>query len=189
MNNNSNNLEKVSWEPMKEGFTFDFLQYKLVIDNNTKAILKKTISYKTLLILLLFIGADFFNYILFIIESFDDIDLINISYRVIPFIIIVFLFFVKFQKIVFDQLKGFYWKGKEMPMYMPGKDNQDICPLSSIIALQKLATGAKNKEHYQVNLVLRDHSRLHVCCYNDKESIDKDINSLAKFLHLPVWEK
>jgi hypothetical protein len=74
-------------------------------------------------------------------------------------------------------------------------DEPELCvPLADIVALQllkKRVEGRRNSSGYEcleLNLVLRDRSRVNVIVDGGVRRIEKDAQTLADFLAVPVWQ-
>ena len=94
---------------------------------------------------------------------------------------------------VFDQGLAAYWQGRKVPTPMDLVERGDSsAPLSSIHALQLLSefvSGSKSSYHsYELNLVLKDGSRINVVDHGNLERLRSDANTLSKFLDKPIWD-
>lgn len=95
--------------------------------------------------------------------------------------------------IVFDKLEGFYWKGRQKPDHTFGlEDSKNICRIRNIHAIQvlkKFVSGNKSSYHcYEINLVLKNGSRLHVVAHAGEKAMKDHAAELARFLGVPVWD-
>ncbi len=94
---------------------------------------------------------------------------------------------------VFDKRKGFFWKGRKTP-YESGnwRKRKDCVRLGEIHALQLIAervSGNKSSYYsYEINLVLKDSSRINVVDHGKKSRIQEDAKTLAEFLGKPLWD-
>ena len=119
----------------------------------------------------------------------------------VPFGVIFFLagFFVlrSFAKPrVFDQNFGYYWKGKSQLLPNSIELLKEHSQLERIRALQIIRErctsssdkGTRTYYSYELNLVLDDATRLNVIDHGKQALMQKDANTLAEFLGVPVWD-
>lgn len=104
--------------------------------------------------------------------------------------------------LVFDKQLGKYWRGKTSPAPATcAVSSEKVGRISDIYALQLIGTrryvgdprmGAdsecKEFPTYELNLVLKDRTRLSMVCIDDYGSIDHDARILADFLQRPLWK-
>lgn len=112
--------------------------------------------------------------------------------------------------IVFDKRKGFFWKGRRSPGEIVGSLEQarrpgaylppDVSRLEDIHALQLICTrlpgrrgrhGARHgsgADTYQLNLVLKNGSRVHVVDDSNGNRLRDNAQVLSRFLERPVWD-
>lgn len=102
------------------------------------------------------------------------------------------LFYFSSVPVVFDKRKGFFWKGRKSPDDVADLNNCKHCVrLGEIHALQIVAEQIKGKSSYssyELNLVLKDASRINVVDHGSKEKIREDAAELAAFLDRPLWD-
>ncbi|MCI5139081.1 MAG: hypothetical protein D3922_11850 [Candidatus Electrothrix sp. AR1] len=95
--------------------------------------------------------------------------------------------------VVFDKRKGFFWKGRKVP-YESGnwRDRKDCARLGEIHALKLIAERISGKDRsyysYEINLVMKDGSRIQVVDHGDKNKVQEDAKALAEFLGKPLWD-
>ena len=95
----------------------------------------------------------------------------------------------------FDKSSGYYWKGWTKPdLYRIGQDDKNI-PLKNIHAIQLLKTNCGGPDNptrgvvnYELNLILKDASRLMLPKYMFKKKAQDHAKALAEFLQVPVWD-
>lgn len=96
--------------------------------------------------------------------------------------------------IVFDKHRGFFWVGRQEPHQTVGPSPVKIqTPLAQIHALQLVSehcsTGNRNSyTSYELNLVLKDATRLNVADHGNIAKLREDARTLAGFLGVPVWD-
>ena len=94
----------------------------------------------------------------------------------------LYLVRMSFEPVVFNLRTG---------MFRKGWSNPALTPLSEIYGLQLLAfisSGEGIHTGYEMNLLLRDSSRLHVICHGDADTLRRDAASLGRFLGRPVFD-
>ena len=91
----------------------------------------------------------------------------------------------------FDRATGRFWKGKNRP---PKDSTKPSGSLESIHALQILpervrgSRSSRTYHSYELNLVLRDGSRVNVTDHGKIDLLRKDATTLSRFLGRPVWD-
>ena len=95
--------------------------------------------------------------------------------------------------IVFDKVKGYYWKGRQAPDQVFDPSTLKHCaPISRIHALQLIAERCHgNKQSYysyELNLVLDDGERKNVIDHGNRKALREDAQTLSAFLGKPVWD-
>ena len=99
--------------------------------------------------------------------------------------------------IVFDLSAGYFWIGKGRPgdHFDTGK-LKSLTPLSEVYAIQLVTEICRDKNSkndciytsHELNLVLRDGSRVTVVDHGSADLLRTDADSLAVFLGVPVWD-
>jgi hypothetical protein len=104
----------------------------------------------------------------------------------------VFVYIRTNKNIVFDKTHGYYWKRKGNPNFN-SMDDKNLVKLREIVGIQliqEFVSGDKNRYYsYEINLVLKDNSRLNVIDHGAKNSIIRDSQQLADFLQKPLWKQ
>ncbi|NBC66559.1 MAG: hypothetical protein GVY07_13015 [Bacteroidetes bacterium] len=97
--------------------------------------------------------------------------------------------------IVFDKTDGMYWKGNKAPQVdsSGSKTKNDFVRLSQIHALQIISesvskSNSKSYRSYELNLVLKDASRLNMIDHGKVIKVREDAEKLSAFLGVPVWD-
>jgi hypothetical protein len=100
----------------------------------------------------------------------------------------------------FDRTSGLYWSGCRQPQNISRYDNAPqprsesvSARLDNIYALQILSEWCGttlNQQYlsYELNLVLKDGTRLNVVDHGNLRRLRKDSQALAEFLGVPVWD-
>ncbi len=97
--------------------------------------------------------------------------------------------------IVFDKSNGYYWAGRKSPETVHNvAELKHAAKLEDIHALQilrrwKQGSGKNSRSYYvyELNLILKDASRLNVLAHGNGYALVDDARELAKFLDIPVW--
>ncbi|HCE44231.1 MAG TPA: hypothetical protein DET40_11845 [Lentisphaeria bacterium] len=95
--------------------------------------------------------------------------------------------------VVFDRRSGHFWKGWQDPERMLNPETlKCYTKLDQIHALQLISEyirGNKSSYYsYELNLVLRDGSRINVVDHGDAAKLREDAQTLSKFLGKPAWD-
>jgi len=103
------------------------------------------------------------------------------------------MLFFSARPIVFDKSLGWFWKGYRQPSLMGGSPPPRIgTPLSRIHALQILSESVRGDKgsftSYELNLVLRDGTRLNVLDHGNYNRLVEDARRLASFLGVRIWD-
>jgi len=93
--------------------------------------------------------------------------------------------------LVFDKIRGFFWKGRKKPDDVCARQRPDSCArlgeIHAIQILQKLKRG-KDDIVYELNLVLRDGNRIYLTDLISLETARGYAETLSRFLERPVWD-
>lgn len=109
------------------------------------------------------------------------------------------LVYVNLVPAVLDKQEGWYWKGWKSPAHTmnPGKNAAKLNQVHAIQLLCKIGVrpGSNNRGHrhqpleaYELNLVMRDTSRLNVICHGNLAKIREDARLMSRFLGKPLWD-
>ncbi len=95
--------------------------------------------------------------------------------------------------IVFDNVRGVFWKGRKEPGVIFDRRNQkNFTGLEVVHALQIISEycrGNKSSYYsYELNLVLKDGKRINVVDHGSIRKLREDAEILSKFLGIPVWD-
>ncbi|HKQ97417.1 MAG TPA: hypothetical protein VJV75_06050 [Candidatus Polarisedimenticolia bacterium] len=103
----------------------------------------------------------------------------------------------------FDRQLGIYWRGRTVPAPLAGAASTGKAGrLSDVYALQLVSTrryvgnpqvgvdgsGYKEFPTHELNLVLKDATRLSIVCDDDYGRLDRGAKVLADFLQRPLWK-
>ncbi|HUF08756.1 MAG TPA: hypothetical protein VMO47_05505 [Rhodothermales bacterium] len=96
--------------------------------------------------------------------------------------------------IVFDKNRGYYWKGRKDPDAVWSKEElKHFAELKDVHGLQIVSEWVKSDKSsyasYELNLVLKDGSRMNVVDHGNETKLREDAEVLAGFLGVPLIEK
>jgi hypothetical protein len=107
-------------------------------------------------------------------------------------------FYVINKPIVFDKDTGYFWKGRRSPrLHLMGKASKGFVRLHDIHAIQlvsEVCTSESDKgpssyySSYEINIVLKDASRVNIIDHGNLNRIREDAQSLSTFLEVPMWD-
>ena len=193
---NDSVAQKTSWEPLKKGGA-SFGTHRLVKTSERRLEFKPTIFAVVFYLIFALVGLGILGFV--IVQEYQsgfalETDLVFLVIGGIIFSSVgIALGYLGTKPIVFDKEYGFYWKGKKRP-------NRDIeyshaelfTPLNDIHALQILSEYIKGNKSsyysYELNLVLRDGSRLNVVDHGNLDKIREDSRKVSQFINRPVWD-
>ena len=182
----------VSWRPLKGGGT-NITTRKLKLLNSNKAVFKPTIGSICFSSVFALIGLSI------LVPSINDFSFGGIFvggiFAGIGFVMLWF----SIRPIVFDTSSGFFWKGWKSPRNaILQKAMKGCTALDDILALQLISErcsgsssngGSRSYYSYELNLVLKDRSRINVFDHGGHKRATKDAELLAKFLDVPLWKR
>jgi len=192
---------KTAWTPAKVGGA-SFQTYKLVGSGPNRFEFKPTLGAKIFYLFFLFLGlAVLLGFVFRVIFYQDSVwgPLIMVPFIGLVFTALgIFLLYVGLQPRTFDKTIGQYWQGKQPPSPYANPAQQKSSnkaststPLSQVHALQIVDEYIRTKNNaymsYEINLVLKDASRVNVLDHANKEKILEDAETLANFLNVKIW--
>lgn len=188
---------KTAWTPAKGGGS-NFTTHRLYQRNTTKIELKPTIGALIFYWIFLLVGIGITSGILinFYFEQnrcFDMPILIALFIGLVFGIVGFFLLKTGTTPIVFDKTYSLFWKGKILSGQIPEKELfKEACELQNIHAIQILSEfcrGNKSSYYsYEMNLILKDCSRINVVDHGSLQKLREDAKKLSVFLNVPVWD-
>ncbi len=103
------------------------------------------------------------------------------------------MFYFGTSPIVFDKYKSSFWKGRKSPDEVSErKEIKYFTELANIHALQIISeycSGNKSSYYsYELNLVLKNGSRINVVDHGNLTKLREDAQTLSAFLGKPVWD-
>jgi hypothetical protein len=185
------------WSPLKGGGS-NFQTHKLVEINYNRFEFKSTLGAK--LFSLIFFSVGVGMPIIFAREMiYEFADIYQSDFIFILLFGLIFsavggwLFYSFAMPVIFDKTMGLYWKGWKPPKRYLAKLEEGISSkIGDIHALQIIPelVRSDNKSYvsYELNLVLKDGSRMNVVDHGNPLKLREDANLLAEFLDVPVWD-
>ena len=188
--------KQTKWSLAKKGGS-NILSYRLVRIDHSRMQFRLTILSVFACLALILFGSALVGY------SFSDG---QFNYKFIPQTLIglaalcggIWMLYSGTLPRVFDKRKGVFWKGRKAPDTTSRREkNSSYVRLDNIYALQLISRSTKtmsssgyrtSKTHYEINLVLKDSSRVHVVQHGNKKRIRQDAATLAEFLGKPLWD-
>jgi hypothetical protein len=179
--------ERTQWSPLKSGGA-NFRMHKLVSVQCDRMEFRITAGMLLFALAFFLVGVGAAAGALLSAEAFWPLGLFALIFLSVG----GGMFFFSSEPVVFDKRKGFFWKGRKSPEDVADLKNCKHCVrLGEIHALQIVAEQIKGKSSYssyELNLVLKDASRINVVDHGSKEKIREDAAALAAFLGRPLWD-
>ena len=193
---NDSVAQKTSWGPLKKGGA-SFGTHNLAEVSSRRLEFKPTVFAVIFYLIFALVGLGMLSFVVYqeYLSGFTlESDFIFLSVGgIIFFTAGTVLGYHGTKPIVFDKEYGFYWKGKKKP-------NRDIeyshpelfTALNDIHALQILSEYIKGNKSsyysYELNLVLRDGSRVNVVDHGNLDKIREDARKVSQFISRPIWD-
>jgi hypothetical protein len=188
---------ETEWSPLKGGGS-NFRTHKLVQVDYSRIDFKSTLGAKVFSFIFMIVGVGIPVFIGF--ESFQENGgffrsdfLFIVLFGLIFFAAGSWLFYTFAKPVIFDRTKGMYWKGWKAPKgYLAQDSVKEGSRIGNIHAIQILAEfvrGDKSSYYsYELNLVMKDGSRMNVIDHGSAIKIREDAKILSEFLGVPVWD-
>ncbi len=183
------------WIPVK-GAGANFRTHKLVTVSPNRMEFRSSIEGKLLGLFFLLIGLGTFLGFSFVkvssgLWAFDMETLALLLGLVFAGVGAAMLYFGT-APIVFDKIKGAFWKGRGTPEGSNKTSLKYFAELEQIHALQIISKYMRREKHfrysYELNLVLKNGQRINVVDHSKKKILQEDAASLSAFLEKPVWD-
>lgn len=188
---------KTQWTPLKGGGS-NFRTHKLITVNYNRVEFKSTLGAKLFCFIFIAIGAGIpawigYNIVRKTGQLFQPEVLYIALLGLLFFGIGSFLFYRFSKPVIFDRTKGMYWKGWKAPKgYLVQDSVKEGSRVGNIHAIQILAEFVRSNKSsyysYELNLVLKDGSRMNVIDHGSSVKIREDAKVLSEFLGVPVWD-
>ncbi|WP_417911612.1 hypothetical protein [Candidatus Electronema sp. TJ] len=180
--------ERTRWNPLKSGGS-NFRTHKLVSTQRDRMEFRITAGMLLFALAFFLVGVGAAAGTLLSADLYLPLGLFGLIFLAIGGGLLYF----SAKPIVFDKRKGFFWKGWKSPDDVTDLHSIKCCArLGEIHALQLIAEQIKDDgssySSYELNLVLKDASRINVVDHGSKERIREDAAALAAFLGRPLWD-
>jgi hypothetical protein len=180
--------EKAEWSPLQRGGA-SFQTHKLVTVRQDRMEFRTSLGMVLFSLVFVLIGAGMSVAIFLSQEQPLPLALFGLVFLGAGGVMLYF----STSPVVFDKRKGFFWKGRKAPYESGDWRNLKGCArLGEIYALQLIAERVSGKDRsyysYEINLVLKDGSRINVVDHGKKSKIQEDAKALAEFLGKPLWD-
>lgn len=190
-------MSDIDWTPLKRGGA-NFRTHKLVPVDHETMVFKATTGALVFYSLFMLFGA--------VPSGIAFWQIFSEGFRWSTEILVPFGFgsifgtigFVLFafgtRPIVFDKNRGYYWKGRKDPDALWSHDElkhfAEWNDIRGVQIIDEYVRGSKSSFHsYELNLVLKDGSRLNVVDHGKQDKLREDAEVLAEFLEVPLMEK
>lgn len=188
---------QTEWNPLKGGGS-SFQTHKLVQVDYSRLEFKSTIGAKIFSLLFLLVGV---GVPLFIgIQSYEGTgsffrsEMIYLTLFGLIFLAAGGWMLYTFTKpVIFDRTLGMYWKGWKAPKSYLAQNSVDegsrIGNIHAIQILSEYIRGDKKSYYsYELNLILKDGSRMNVIDHGNPVKLREDAKILSEFLGVPIWD-
>lgn len=188
---------KTEWSPLKGGGS-NFRTHKLVQVDYTRVEFKSTLGAKIFSFVFIAFGVG-----IPVLIGYDSVqetgDLFQSEvlfvglFGLVFFGIGSFMFYWFAKPVIFDRTKGMYWKGWKTPQrYLAQGSIDEGSRIGNIHAIQILPEYVRSDKSsyysFELNLVLKDASRMNVIDHGNAVKIREDAKMLSDFLGVPVWD-
>jgi hypothetical protein len=189
--------EKTQWSPAKGGGA-NFKTHKLVKVDYSRIEFRSSVGAKLFYLIFLLVGLG-----VMIGVSVSKISDGTFGFNWETFLMLAFgsifagvgggLLYYGSAPVVFDKKVGYFWKGRKSPREVFNKSSiKHLAKLEDVHAIQLISEfvrGNKSSYHsYELNLVLKDASRINVIDHGNIKSIRENAEMLSAFLEKPVWD-
>ena len=183
---------QVEWGPLKGGGT-NIRTHKLVADGLQQMRFVATVGAWIFYTIFLLVGLGLMIAMSISSTSFKIETMVAILIGLVFALIGGGLLYFGTRPIVFDKQSGFFWKGYKAPDQVFDKRALKHCTeLANIHALQIVSESCRSKNgsyySYELNLVLKDGTRMNVVDHGNLKKLREDTAALAQFLGNPVWD-
>lgn len=188
---------QTDWSPLKGGGS-NFRTHNLVSENYNRTAFKASLGAKLFSSVFILVGLGLPSSQIYLAfqngRAFFDGDFLSMLLFGTVFSIVGAALFYSYAKpVVFDKTNGFFWKGWKAPdiasVENPGSHSTRISNIHALQIISEYVRGDKSSYYsYELNLVLKDGSRLNVIDHGDVYRIRENAGVLSQFLGKPVWD-
>ncbi len=190
--------KQVEWQPLKSGGT-NFQTHRLDSSNPDFLVFKASTGAYLFSGIFVFFGllGMLIPLIIFLNEGQKEWGLVlfAVFFGGIFLAAGVFMFYFMTTPRVFDTFYGCFYQGRKKPKHnlgMSASKKHALTHLNEVKAIQLLRERIRSKNgsyySYEINLVLRDASRVNVIDHGKHQAIIEDAETLAHALGVPLWD-
>ena len=189
--------DSTEWGPAKKGGS-NFRTHKLVFIGTQILKFKASVFVKIFTLIFFFIGLGVLvGFSVFLTsnpnQEYEAVMIVPFIIGAVFLIVGFFMYRYMTSPIVFDKSLGHFWKGRKGPREVFNIDSIKIhAELDQIHAIQVLSeychTDKSHYYSYELNLILKDSSRINVIDHGNLKTLREDANTLAEFLEVPIWD-
>ncbi|MCC5940278.1 MAG: hypothetical protein JJU37_01950 [Balneolaceae bacterium] len=183
----------ISWDPVVRGGS-NFKTHKYHSDGFNRAEFKMSIGARIFTFIFMIVGLAVPTLILSTAEFQDTKDMFFVAgFGFIFFAAGSFMYYHYGKPVVFDKMKGFYWKGWKKPDHTTERvATKSLAPINDVYALQLIKEFVRSDKSsyysYELNLVLKDGTRINVVDHGNGNILRNDAQQLSSFLGKPLWD-
>jgi len=188
---------QTDWMPLKGGGS-NFRTHNLVSENYNRTAFKASLGAKAFSSVFILVGLGLPSFQIYSVFQngsalFEGDFLPLLLFGSIFSVAGALLFYSYAKPVVFDKTNGFFWKGWKAPditsVENPDKHSARLSSIHAIQIISEYVRGDKKSYYsYELNLILKNGSRLNVIDHGDIYKIRDDANVLSQFLGKPVWD-
>ncbi len=191
--------QKIEWTPLKKWWV-PYRNYILQEKDLWKLIFEPSFIKKIAPMMLIILWLIYFPYndIYFSFIINKNINILIEKGNYITILLSVFLILIWLYKLynlkllVFDKQLGYYYKKNIKDFwFMNHMNDENSVFLKNVYAIQIIDEFINNKNpfySYELNLVMKDYTRINVIDHGDLINLKKDAKQLSEYLHVPLWD-
>jgi len=188
---------QAGWTPVEKGGA-GFKTHKLVAVNSNRIEFRVLMAIKLVYLIFLLTGIAMITGGFYAMLSSGEFSLTEETFAALFLGLVTAgvggsLLYFGTAPIVFDQRRGYFWKGRKAPdEILHNEALEHFTKLEQIHALQLISEYCRSdkRSHYsfELNIVLKDASRINVVDHGDRSKIRDAAATLSEFLGKPVWD-
>jgi hypothetical protein len=189
---------QTEWKPARRGGS-SFCTRKLVQKSYHRCKFRPTVGVFIFFLVFFLIGLGIASVFLNAPFLPDNISMGKDTPIIVLFIGIAFaligvvVLYYSTRPIVFDTQQGYFWKGRHAPSVTSHAERgRNFVSLNQIHAIQLISEYCRGNKtsyySYEINLILKDASRINVVDHGKLSRIREDAQTLSQFLGIPVWD-
>ncbi len=181
---------ETEWGPAKGGGA-SFCTRKLVEESKNVVVFKPTLGARLFSLVFLIFGVGI------IVLGVIEFELLLVLFGVVFGAAGGWLVYMMWRPLVFDKYSGYFLKGRAAGkgaevLAAKGTSLEEVYAIQLISELVRKSSssgsGRRSYRSYEINLVLKDGSRVNVVDHGKRWRIVDDAKRLGLFLEVPVWD-